>query len=256
MFSVLPSRSVAVSVLGFNVHWYGLLYLLSFVLAFVVVQRIQHYRNLKLTTDEWSGVLTAAVLGVLIGGRLGFVILYEPQYFLQHPLEIPAVWKGGMASHGGFIGVAVALWIRLRKSGVPMWAFADVIVVPIAIGLAFGRLGNFVNQELYGTVATLPWAIEFAGAEGMRHPTQLYAIAKNLCIGSLCYLHLRSHRSIPGTTFAVFLTLYGILRFLNEFFRVQQHSGFDIGLIELSRGQLYSLPIVVVGLVMYWYQTR
>ncbi len=244
MIDLFPSRAVAIVIAGFPVHWYGLLYLLSFAVAWYTLPRLQSLRSLKLSADEWSSILSWAVVGVIIGGRLGYVLFYDPWYYVQHPSQIFAVWRGGMASHGGFIGVALALmWVLRKRSRTDFWRIADLVTVPIAIGLGLGRIGNFINQELYGTVTSLPWAMSFPGADGLRHPIQLYDFALQMLIAGLCYLHLKK-TSIPGRTLGLFLTLYSIARFSLEFIREQ--NGVFIG--SFSEGQLLTMPILVIGL--------
>jgi len=245
-----PSRAVALQIGGFAVHWYGIMYLLAFLLAYAMVPRLQRFRGIALSADDWSAIVSWGVLGVLIGGRLGFVLLYEPSYFLVHPLEIPAVWHGGMSSHGGFIGILLTLWWAARRHGVPFLALLDLIVVPAAIGLAFGRIGNFINQELYGIPTALPWGIAIPGIEGLRHPTQIYAVFKDLCIAALCFAVLRRNRS-AGSAVAVFCMLYGVLRFLLEFLRIQPYPLVSFGVISLSRGQLFSVPLLLFGIALW-----
>lgn len=255
MVSFFPSRTVAVEVLGFPVRWYGLLYLAGFLVAWWLLPRLQRFRQLSLSRREWERILSYAVVGVIVGGRLGFVLFYEPSYFIVHPLEVFAVWQGGMSSHGGFIGVIVALFIVLRDRRNLFFAIADVAVVPVAIGLALGRVGNFVNQELYGTVTTLPWGIAIPGVEGLRHPTAIYAVIKDLCIALVCFLHLRNTR-LPGRTAALFLILYAILRFFVEAFRDQPYGWVDVGLVTLTRGQVLTVPVLIVGLGLWWILRR
>jgi phosphatidylglycerol---prolipoprotein diacylglyceryl transferase len=258
MIALLPSRSVALDVFGFQIHWYGIMYLLAFILAAILLPNLQRHRRLALTRDEWLNLITWGVIGVVVGGRLGYVLFYEPYYFALHPAEIIAVWKGGMASHGGFLGVAGLLaWTCLRKK-ISMLRVADTIVVPVAIGLALGRLGNFINQELYGSVTSLPWGISIPDVEGLRHPTQLYAMGKDLLIAGLCYLHLRSTKdSRPGRTVALFLVLYGIGRFLIEYLRVQDYPPAHIGMLEVTRGQLLTLPVFLFGVLLWiWFRPR
>lgn len=254
MLSFFPSRTVAIELFGFSVHWYGLLYLAAFLIAWVLLPKLQKYRQLSLSDDEWSGLLSSAVLGVILGGRLGFIVFYEPAYFLQHPLEMLKVWHGGMSSHGGFLGVTAALLFALRdKTTDDKLRIADVAVVPIALGLMLGRLGNFINQELYGTVTSLPWGIAIPGVEDLRHPTQLYAMGKDLLIASLCFLHLRSARSRSGETCALFLILYAVLRMTVEAFREQDYGASSLfGVLSVTRGQLLSIPILLVGLGLLW----
>jgi phosphatidylglycerol---prolipoprotein diacylglyceryl transferase len=255
MIHFLPSRAIALQIGGFAIHWYGLLYLAAFLLAFALLPRLQKFRGLAVNRDDWASILSAAVLGVIVGGRLGYVLFYAPQLFTQDPLEILKVWHGGMASHGGFIGVTVALLWILHRKRLPLLAIADVVVVPIALGLALGRVGNFINQELYGTVTSLPWAISIPGVEGLRHPTQIYAVVKDLSIAGICFWHL-THTTRSGRTFALFLILYGALRFLVEFLRVQEYPLVSIGAFALSRGQLLTIPVFLAGLLLLWWLRR
>lgn len=250
MISFFPSRAVALQLFGFSVHWYGIMYFLAFLVAWYLVPRLQKKRGLSFSADEWSGLLTAAVLGVIIGGRLGFVLFYEPAYFLMHPLKVFAVWEGGMASHGGFIGVTLAMYIKLRNYGMEtFWKVADVVTVPIAIGLMLGRLGNFINLELYGTVTDVPWAIAIPGVEGLRHPTQIYAMIKDVFLATVCFWHLsKGSPAKPGITLSIFLMLYGVLRFIVEIYRDQ--TNVDMYGV-LSEGQVLTIPVIVIGLTIY-----
>jgi phosphatidylglycerol:prolipoprotein diacylglycerol transferase len=248
---LFPSRAIALSAGPLSVHWYGVMYALAFLLAFWWLPRLTKYRQLQLSAADKEHLSLALILGVLLGGRLGFVLFYGFDYFIAHPLEILAVWRGGMSSHGGFIGVIVALILFARTKRVSLLALGDIIVVPVAIGLAFGRLGNFINGELYGTVTSLPWGMVFPEIEGLRHPTQLYAMAKDLFIALVCFLHLKrtagSTKMRSGTTAGIFLMFYGILRFIVEIFRDQPYGFVSIAGLQLSWGQVYTLPILIVG---------
>jgi phosphatidylglycerol---prolipoprotein diacylglyceryl transferase len=247
LFALLPSRTVAFVLLGFPVHWYGLLYFTAFLIGWFLIGRLQKYRSLHLSSEELSSILTATVIGVIVGGRLGYVLFYNPMYYLQQPLEIFAVWKGGMASHGGFIGVAVALLYVLRQRSMDeVLRIADIVAIPVAIGLGLGRIGNFINQELYGTVTTLPWGMAFPGADGLRHPIQLYDFTLQMIIAGLCFLHLRRSKT-SGRTLALFLLLYGVARFLLEFIR-EQNGVYFWGLTE---GQILTIPLLLIALVLW-----
>lgn len=253
MISFFPSRQVFVEVLGFPVHWYGIMYLCAFLLAWFLLPRLQRFRGLHLSSDEWSAVLSWAIVGVIAGGRLGYVLFYEPAYFATYPLQVFAVWHGGMSSHGGFIGVTLALLWALRRRMQDALRIADVVVVPVALGLALGRMGNFINQELYGRVTTVPWCIHVPSVDGCRHPAQLYAVAKDLTIAGACFWALTRLTAKPGRVSALFLMLYGVLRFLVEFFREPDHSL----LFSLTRGQLYSIPVVLAGVILWvWVSKR
>ena len=256
MIHFFPSRTVALELFGFLVHWYGILYLVAFLLALLILPRLQRFRDLSLDSEAWGSLVSAAVVGVIVGGRLGYVLFYEPAYFLIHPGKILAVWEGGMSSHGGFVGVAIALFVAAWKKKTPMRELADVIVVPAALGLAFGRVGNFINQELYGSVTSLPWGMAIPGVEGLRHPTQIYALLKDLFIAGVCYWYLRSVRPVrPGRTLALFLMLYSVLRYFLEYLRVQQYPLIDTGVLLLTRGQLLTLPLLLVGILLWrWFR--
>jgi phosphatidylglycerol:prolipoprotein diacylglycerol transferase len=194
------------------------------------------------------------VVGVLLGGRFGYVLFYRFSDFLGNPFVLFDVRSGGMASHGGFIGVALALlWVMRKRAWNEKLSIADVAMVPVAIGLAFGRFGNFLNHELYGTVTTLPWGMSFDGVAGLRHPTQFYAMGKDLLIAASCFLYLRSTKEsfVPGRTVALFLMLYGVLRFTVEIFRDQT----GVAMYgTLSEGQMLTIPVFVVG-VATWFLT-
>lgn len=252
MIAFFPSRTVALELFGFAVHWYGIMYLCAFLLAWFLLPRLQKYRSLTLSSDVWSTVISWAVLGVVFGGRLGFIFFYDLAYYLQYPLRMLAVWEGGMSFHGGFIGATLAIFFAVRNLGQDWLRVGDIVVIPVAIGLAFGRIGNFINQELYGPVTALPWGIAIPDIAGLRHPTQLYAVFKDLFIALCCFLALRAgNRISPGRVWALFMMLYGILRFCIEFLRVQEFMPTVLGPIVLTRGQVLSIPVFILGLLLW-----
>lgn len=257
IISFLPERAIALEIFGFGIHWYGLLYMLGFIIGWYLMPKLQKYRQINLSKDAWSDIVSSVVLGVLIGGRLGYVVLYEPVYFIQNPLEVLFVWQGGMSSHGGFIGTAIALYYQSKKHKVSILGLIDCALVPIAIGLALGRLGNFINQELYGSITTIAWGIKIPGVEGLRHPTQLYAVTKDIMLAIVSYVLLVKTKK-NGLVVACFLMLYGILRSIVEVYRVPTHSVFTIFNTTVTRGQLYSVPFIVMGmgLLIYLYMNK
>lgn len=216
-------------------HWYGLMYVVAFWLAWWVVPRLAKWRNIRLSREQWTEVVVWVAAGVLLGGRLGYVLLYEPSYYTHHAGRILAVGGGGMSSHGGFIGVALALWYVSRKFTIPLLALADVAVVPAALGLALGRLGNFINHELYiGNFA-------------------LVAVAKDIFILAICLLMLRRVPCLPtGKVTGIFFILYAGLRFVTEYLRVQEW-GYVWG---LTWGQILTVPLFLVGLYLAFCQSR
>ncbi|MBI2317656.1 MAG: prolipoprotein diacylglyceryl transferase [Betaproteobacteria bacterium] len=248
---------VAISLGPIAVRWYGLMYLAGFALFFF----LGRYRARR---DPWRGVSHAliddllffGVIGVILGGRLGYVLFYKPGYYVAHPLEIIAVWQGGMAFHGGFLGVLAALWYVARKHGVEWLRLADFVAPLIPCGLAAGRLGNFINGELYGRASDVPWAMLFAhGGPVPRHPSQIYQFAlEGVLLFALLWVY--SARPRPsGAVSGAFLIGYGALRFIAEYFREPDDF---LGLLALgmSMGQWLSLPMLLLGAGLLAYALR
>jgi phosphatidylglycerol:prolipoprotein diacylglycerol transferase len=229
------------------VRWYGMMYLLSFVGAYFMMVHVSRLRGYPQPRETVADLLFYAVIGVVAGGRLGYTLFYNPSYYLRHPLEILYVWEGGMSFHGGLIGVVVVLlWFALKR-GIPLLQLGDLTVAAVPIGLGLGRIGNFINGELWGRPTDLPWGIVFPAAGSVpRHPSQLYeAGLEGLVLLLLIYLlhRLEVRRGIPTFTF---LLGYGCFRFLVEFVREpDSHLGFLWG--GATMGQLLSLPMILAG---------
>lgn len=248
---------VAISIGPLSVHWYGLMYLLAFVL-FVVMGRI-HARRLPQqgwTNQAIDDLLFYGALGVVLGGRLGYVLFYKPDYYLSHPLDIFALWQGGMSFHGGLLGVMLAMALYGRKHGRSFFEVTDFIAPLVPLGLAAGRIGNFINGELVGRITDVPWAMIFPRTDNFpRHPSQLYQFAGE---GVLLFMLLWWYASKPrprAAVSAVFLMGYGLARFMAEFGREPDDF---LGLLfgNLSMGQWLSLPMILAGIVMYRYSQR
>ncbi len=231
------------------VRWYGMMYLLGFVGGYFAMLHVSRMRNYGLDKDILSDFLFYAVLGVVVGGRLGYTLFYNAPYYLAHPLQIFYVWEGGMSFHGGLLGVVTVLLIFSTKRDIPKLTICDLTVVAVPIGLGLGRLGNFINGELWGRVTDLPWGVVFPAAGPLpRHPSQLYeAILEGLLLFIIVYiLHRKEAR--PGVPAFSFLIGYGCFRFLVEFVRQpDEHLGFLWG--GATMGQLLSLPMVIAGLI-------
>lgn len=244
------------------VHWYGITYLVAFALfMFLGVRRLRHEPYASLSgAQAWSrrdveDILFLGVMGVVIGGRLGYCLFYKPGYYLSHPLEIFFVWQGGMSFHGGMLGVVGAmLWFAYSRKK-PWLQVADFVAPCVPTGLAAGRVGNFINGELWGRVAdpSLPWAMLFRGAgEVPRHPSQVYQfLLEGLLLFVLLWLYARKPRR-TGQVAAAFLFGYGVLRFIAEFFREPDDF---LGLLSLglSMGQWLCLPMIVGGMGLWWW---
>jgi len=235
------------------VRWYGLMYLLGFGAAYLLIGHLSRLRNLALNKDGISDLLFYGVLGVVLGGRLGYVLFYNPAQYLSRPLEIFAVWQGGMSFHGGLLGVVAASVIFCWRKKLPILLAGDVLATSATIGLGLGRIGNFINGELWGRVTDQPWGIVFPGGGSLpRHPSQLYeATLEGLVLFIILYL-LHRLKVAEGVPFFSFFVGYGLFRFLVEFVRQPDaHLGFLWG--GATMGQLLSLPMIVFGLIGYLY---
>jgi len=230
------------------VRWYGMMYLLGFVGGYFMMCHIAKLRKFEgLNNETISDLLFYGVLGVVLGGRLGYTLFYNSSYYLKHPLEIFYVWEGGMSFHGGLIGVVTVILLFCLRRHLSLLTVGDLVVSAVPIGLGFGRIGNFINGELWGRVTSVPWGIVFPGAGSRpRHPSQLYeAGLEGIVLLLVIYLlHRRgTRRGVPAFTF---VALYGTFRFLVEFFRQPDSQlGFLWG--GATMGQLLSLPMIIVG---------
>jgi phosphatidylglycerol:prolipoprotein diacylglycerol transferase len=244
---------IALAIGPLAVRWYGLMYLAGFVAFLLLGKR-------RAAAQPWHGMTPAdlddllfyGVLGVVIGGRLGQVLFYEPGYYLDHPLEILAVWKGGMSFHGGFLGVLAAMALWGRKRGTGFFQVTDFIAPLVPLGLMAGRIGNFINGELWGRVADpgLPWAMVFPQVDALpRHPSPLYqAAGEGLLLFVILWLYSARQRPVRAVS-GLFLVGYGVLRFLAEFFREPDAGIFGHSYL-VSMGQWLSLPMVAFGLFL------
>ena len=258
------------------IRWYALSYIVGFV-CFIWLgrRRIQQGHN-AFTSEMLDDFLTWGILGVILGGRLGFVLFYQPAYYLAHPLDILKVWEGGMSFHGGFLGVLVATWLFARKHRLKFLQTTDFIVPLVPLGLASGRLGNFINGELWGRIAepNQAWAMGFPQAAYEdaqlaltnpqwaswlaqygalpRHPSQLYQFAlEGMSLFIIVWLF--SHKPRPtGQVTALFLAGYGLFRFIAEYFR-QPDANLGLLTLGLSMGQWLSLPMLLLGVIGFVY---
>ncbi|KAB1647769.1 prolipoprotein diacylglyceryl transferase [Adlercreutzia muris] len=251
---------VALSLGPLVVRWYGLAYVAGFALAAFIIYRIARRWRLGLTMDDLLTLMICAIVGVVVGGRLGYVLFYGDGYYFAHPLEILAFNQGGMSFHGGLVGLLAGGAVAARLTRVPYLTLADLGAIAAPLGLFFGRCANFVNGELWGAPTDGPWGVVFGGAAGMmpRHPSQLYeAVLEGLVI--FCVLFALSRRLPPrprGTFVGAFLVLYGIFRFLIEFVR---EPDVQLGYLWggwLTMGQLLSAPLVVAGVALLVYAAR
>ena len=233
-------------------RWYGLMYALSFIAAIFLIRYMAVKKRLKITKDQVSDLMLYAAIGVILGGRLGYVLIYNPGFYFSNPSKIAAVWEGGMSFHGGLIGVLVAGALFCKKYKFSFYEVADVAVISVPVGLGLGRVGNFINGELYGRPTDVPWCMIFPqGGDVCRHPSQLYqAGLEGVALFLILWVLLK--RDLPrGVMFWSLVLFYGLFRFAAEFFRQPDPQlGLLLGLF--SMGQLLSLPMFVLGGGMAW----
>jgi phosphatidylglycerol---prolipoprotein diacylglyceryl transferase len=231
-------------------RWYGLMYLIGLTTAYFYIKHKVERKGLTITKDQVYDMVVWAALGIFIGGRLGYTLFYNFSYYVQHPTKIIAVWEGGMSFHGGLIGTIVSLIWFSRRQGIPIYTIADLAAAVTPIGLAFGRLGKFINGELYGRATDVDWCMVFpTGGPACRHPSQLYeAGLEGLLLFTVLWM-IGKKATPPGTIFWSFITGYGICRLIVELFREPDaHIGLFFG--SLSMGQILSLPMIVIGVFM------
>lgn len=234
----------------FEVRWYGIMYLLGFACSYLLVRRDIRVRRLDISREVVENLYFYLIVGLIAGARLGYVVFYNLTYYVYRPLEIFAVWHGGMSFHGGLIGVMIAGAFFARKQGMRVLQLSDLIIPTAPIGLFFGRIGNFVNGELYGRPASVPWAMVFPeGGDIPRHPSQLYeALLEGVVLFSVLWI-ARGRMRKEGAVTALFLLLYGAIRFVVEFFREpDRHLGFILG--PFSMGQVLSAFMILVGVLL------
>jgi len=240
-----------------HVRWYGLMYVLGFIASYFLVKKQIREQNYTRLADHFENLNLILILCVVLGGRLGYVLFYNLPYFLEHPLEIPATWNGGMSFHGACIALFIGSLLYCKRQSLPYWPTADIYTVTFPLGIMFGRIGNFINGELFGRVTDAPLGMVFPGGGPLpRHPSQLYEATLE---GAVLFLILWSIRKKPweqkrywphGSMFSLFLICYGVFRITVENFREPDPQlGFLVG--SLTMGQLLSSIMVLTGVVIW-----
>ena len=278
--------SVSLGDFTFTLYWYALAYILGIIacwrLAAIALKKNELWQKNTppLNPVKLEDLMSFSVLGIIFGGRLGFVIFYNPEYYLQNPLEVLFIWQGGMSFHGGLIGVATASFFFFRKNSVPLRSGADLLALGTPIGLGLGRLANFINDELWGRVTDVPWGVIVNSPQSrtvcqeivdhcIRHPSQIYEAILEGLILFILMMYLAFKRNAfkrPGFLASIFFMGYGLSRCFVELFRqpdqqfqsVNNPMGFFIqfGEMGLTMGQVLSLPMIVIGVILFVTSTR
>ncbi len=236
-----------------RVTWYGMMYFLGFLSSYLLVRHQVKKKDFGLSLDEVGDLYFYLIVGLVLGARLGYVVFYDLRSYLSSPLEIFAVWHGGMSFHGGLIGVLLLSLLYCRRKKKSFWKLADLFVVTAPIGLGLGRIGNFINGELYGRVTQVPWGMIFPkGGNLPRHPSQLYESALEGGVLFLILWKLKDRKHPDGYLLAIFILLYGIFRFILEFFREPDvQLGFVLG--PFSMGQVLCAFMITAGILLLAY---
>jgi len=236
-----------------RVSWYGLMYVFGFLISYLLVRHQMKRKDFGVSKQEVEDLYFYLIIGLLVGARLGYVLFYDLKMYLAEPLEIFAVWHGGMSFHGGLIGVLIVGILFSWRNKKSFWRIADLIIVTVPIGLGLGRIGNFINGELYGRVTQVPWGMIFPrGGPLPRHPSQLYESALEGGILFLVLWLLKDRKFPPGTLLAIFFSLYGAFRFFVEFFREPDAQlGFVLG--PFTMGQILCALMILGGIGLMFY---
>ena len=244
---------VIVKIGPFAIRWYGLMYIFGFASSyFLVLYQIKN-KALDISRKFIDDLYFYLILGLIVGARLGYILFYNIDFYIKNPIEVFAFWHGGMSFHGGLIGSFVAGFIIIKKKNMDFFKIADLIIPTCPLGLAFGRIGNFINGELYGKPSSVPWAMVFPGSDNIpRHPSQLYeAFLEGICLFLILWFY-KDRKKYEGDVLALFIIFYGIFRIFCEFFREPDvQIGYIFGV--LTMGQILSIIMVCTGLVLKFY---
>jgi len=243
---------VAFQIISFEIRWYSLAYILGIIIGWILCKKI-FIKNLDIN-QKFDDYITYLIIGIIIGGRLGYVLFYNFNFYINNILDIFKIWQGGMSFHGGLLGIIVASILFAKKNNQDLFVYTDLVSLVAPIGIFFGRLANFINSELYGKVTEVPWAVTFVQVDNLsRHPSQLYEAIFEGIILFILLLYFRSKNFLakPGLISGLFLIFYSVFRFCIEFFRVpDEQIGYLI--FNLSMGQIISLVFIMIGTIVFY----
>ena len=243
---------VAIEILFFEIRWYSLSYIIGILLGWYLAKKFFVNKNIK---DKFDDYVTYLIIGLILGGRIGYVLIYNFNFYFNNPLDILKIWQGGMSFHGGVLGIIIASIIFTKKNNYNFFEYLDIVALASPVGIFFGRIANFINSELYGTVSNVPWAVIFIKIDNLpRHPSQLYeAILEGLVLFFILIYYKNKFLNKPGLISALFLIIYSFFRFFCEFYRVPDQ---QLGYIfyNLSMGQVISLILMIIGLILFYFK--
>ncbi len=242
---------VAIEIFSLEIRWYSLAYIVGILLGWYLAKKIFSHNNIKARFDDY---VTYVIVGLILGGRLGYILLYDLEHYLSNFLDIFKIWQGGMSFHGGVIGIIISSILFSKKDNEDVFKYLDIIALISPIGIFFGRIANFINSELYGLETSMPWAVKFIQIDNLyRHPSQLYeAIFEGIILFLiLIYFWSKDYLKTPGKLSALFLIFYSVFRFIIEYFRLpDEQLGYMI--LNLTMGQLLSFLFFIAGFSLYY----
>tara|TARA_Y100001970_G_scaffold202987_1_gene247082 strand:+ start:2919 stop:3698 length:780 start_codon:yes stop_codon:yes gene_type:complete len=242
---------VAIEIFSLEIRWYSLAYITGILLGWYLAKKIFTHNNIKTSFDDY---VTYVIIGLILGGRLGYILLYNLEYYLNNFLDIFKIWQGGMSFHGGVIGIIISTILFSKKYNEDVFKYLDVIALISPIGIFFGRIANFINSELYGLETSVPWAVKFVQIDNLyRHPSQLYeAVFEGIILFLiLIYFWSKDYLKIPGKLSALFLIFYSFFRFIIEYFRLpDEQLGYMF--LSLTMGQILSFLFFIAGFSLYY----
>ena len=243
---------VAFQIMSFEIRWYSLAYILGIIIGWILCKKI-FIKNLDVN-QKFDDYITHLIIGIIIGGRLGYVLFYNSNYYINNIVDIFKIWQGGMSFHGGLLGIIVASIFFAKRNNQDAFVYTDLVSLVAPIGIFFGRFANFINSELYGKVTEVPWAVTFVQVDNLsRHPSQLYEAIFEGIILFILLLYFRNKNFLekPGLISSLFLIFYSVFRFCIEFFRVpDEQIGYLI--FNLSMGQFISLVFIMIGTIVFY----
>ena len=243
---------VAFQIMSFEIRWYSLAYIFGIIIGWLLCKKI-FIKDTKIN-EKFDDYLTYSILGIIIGGRLGYILFYNFNYYLNNFFDIFKIWHGGMSFHGGLLAIIIASILFAKKNNQNPFIYMDLVSLVAPIGIFFGRLANFINSELYGTVSNVPWSVIFVKVDNLtRHPSQLYEAFLEGIILFLLLIYFRKKNYLlkPGTISGLFLIFYSIFRFFVEFYRVpDEHIGYLA--FNLSTGQIVSVVFLIIGTIVFY----
>ena len=244
---------VAIEIFSLEIRWYSLAYIFGILLGWILAKKL-FIKTVEIK-NKFDDYITYLIIGIILGGRLGYILIYNLNFYINNPIDIFKIWQGGMSFHGGLLGVICVSIIFAKKNNQNSFLYMDIVALVAPIGIFFGRIANYINSELYGTITNVPWSVKFIQVDNLsRHPSQLYeALLEGVCLFLILIYFRNKFSDKPGLISGLFLIFYSIFRFFIEFYRVpDEQLGFIF--LSLTMGQVVSLIFMLSGLILFYFK--